>query len=143
MAKRRTQKCSYHSRYNESYITAAQYITELICEKAAHQEHGDLPLQFWKLKRWVNYYKYQIKHAYKLLKQFPAQAIIDTLLHPRTKNVYSLANPILMQIIPDFIKTKDENINPKRSIPDSTTQQPMSKPRKNIVSKLKDLDDEV
>jgi hypothetical protein len=111
----------------------------LICEKRAQQMTHDLPREFWKFKEWEGYYKYQIKLANKLVKKFPAQAIIDTLLSPRTKSVFSLAHPLLKDIIPDFIKKKDDQID-SRKIPDSTKNKQKTKRKKNIVSKLKDID---
>lgn len=142
MAKRKTEKCPYQSRFTDSFVTAAQYITELICEKHAHSVYdGDLPRQFWKIKKWEKYYKYQIGHANRLVKKFPAKAIIDALLSPQTRKVYSLANPTLEYIIREFVKKEDPVINPERNIPDSTREKPRRQTRKNIVSKLKDLDD--
>ena len=49
MAKKRTQKSRYPSRYSpDGWVHAAQYITELICEKKAKADKiGELPLKLW------------------------------------------------------------------------------------------------
>ena len=40
----------YPSRYSDGKkVTAAQYITELICEKRAVKDKKELPNNFWKL----------------------------------------------------------------------------------------------
>jgi len=54
MAKKQTQKSKYPSRYSPNgWVHAAQYVTELICEKKAKTEGKELPLKFWELKEWL------------------------------------------------------------------------------------------
>ena len=145
MAKNRTQKCCYKSRYNESFVTPAQYITELICEKNALNKHNDLPRKFWELPEWANMYKYQIKYANQLIKKYPHQAVVKALLDPRTRSVYSLANPILRPIIEEY-KTKQPKEVPViedrfTASTGSYVQQEVK--HKNVIGKLKDIDNAV
>jgi len=52
-------------------VSAAQYITELICEKNAHIHGTNLPPKFWKLQGWKEFYVAQIRIANLLLKKNP------------------------------------------------------------------------
>jgi chorismate-pyruvate lyase len=48
MAKNRTNKSRYPSRYSPNgWVSAPQYITELVCEKKAQKEKKELPMKFW------------------------------------------------------------------------------------------------
>lgn len=139
MAKTRTVKSCYKSRYNDSFVTPAQYITELICEKHAQIDHGDLPRQFWKLKKWVDKYRYQIKYAYQLVKDYPHKAIVKALLDPRTKTIYSLAHPLLLKIIQEYAiqLANTASIFDDEAIPCPTTV--VTKSYENSNSKLNKL----
>ena len=109
----RTTK-SYKSRYSiDLWITAAQYIAEIICERVAkHHKLGSLPYEFWKDEiAWGKLYKAQIILASKYLKQYPAEVILAGLNSPNGKKVYSLgAKFILDKVFKDqmkkYIKTK-------------------------------------
>ena len=71
MSKNRTEKSKYPSRYSpQGWVSAAQYITEVICEKKAQKDKKDLPIKFWEIKEWKSYYRYQITLANKLVKEF-------------------------------------------------------------------------
>ena len=59
----------YPSRYsNGKEISAAQYITEFICEKMADKNKKELTQKFWDLPEWKKDYKSQLFAAYGLLK---------------------------------------------------------------------------
>ena len=67
----------YPSRYsNGKQVSAAQYITEVICEHKAKIDGLDLNYKFWINKEWDLHYRSQISSANKLLKKYSASAII-------------------------------------------------------------------
>lgn len=99
MAKDRTDKSKYLSRYSESYVSASQYITELICEKKATSLKKELPIRFWVLDEWAKYFRSQIASANKLLRKYSEKAIIKALNNPKAKWIYSLRAPHLLPII--------------------------------------------
>ncbi len=106
MAKKRSEKSRYESKYSpKGYVTAAQYICELICEAKARNEKKELPLKFWELKEWQNYFVFQSKYANKLLKSYDERAIIAVLKKPANSKTFSLAAKWL---IPQF---EQENKN--------------------------------
>jgi len=144
MAKNRTEKSKYQSRYrDDSFVTAAQYITELICEKEAQIEYKELPKKFWQIKKWANKYKYQIKHANRLLSKYPEQAIIKALLDPRTKRIFSLAHPILENIISTYVKTAVDTDVTSRELTSKISMPSTNFQGKTVLSKLKDIENEL
>lgn len=90
----------YPSRYsNGKMVSAAQYITEMICENKARYNKQDLSFKFWTNKAWMKFYKDQIATANKLLGKYSEQAIIKALKHQKAANIYSLRAPHLIEII--------------------------------------------
>lgn len=100
MAKR-TEKCKYPSPSSPGeFVTAAQYIVELICQnKAEADEVTALPVRFWRLPEWAKYFRSQTPAANKLLKKYDELAIIRALQDYRSRKTYSLRAPWLVRII--------------------------------------------
>lgn len=113
MAKDQTDKSRYQSRYSSSFVTAAQYITELICEKHAKYNKKDLMHEFWKLPEWAKHFRQQIPTASKLLTKYSASAIIQALQSKAAWNIYSLRAPHLIPLIEQeevIVKAKIESL---------------------------------
>jgi len=135
----------YLSKYsNGKMVSAAQYITEIICEHLATKEKRDLHYRFWLNKDWEKFYKSQIFSANKLLQKYEDKAIVAALKTPKGQKIYSLRAPHLTAMIEEQTKilssqnTKlTQSIN--RSIDSSgkNTQQKL-----NILDKLKEIDNE-
>jgi hypothetical protein len=136
----------YISKYsNDKTVTAAQYITELICENKAKIEKKDLHFKFWTSKEWAKFYRDQIATANKLLKTYEPKAVINALKDAACSKIYSLRAPHLKAIIDkhqkiinsenkDFTLAVNRNSNKKF--------QSSEVKNKNILSKLKDIDNE-
>jgi len=137
----------YISKYsNDKEVSAAQYITELICENKAKKDKLDLHYRFWLNKEWASYYKNQISSAYKLVKKYNDIAIVRALKDPKAAKIYSLRAPHLVPMIETEQKKLDaENTNLTLNLNrvESVKFGPInSKNTKNIFSKLKDIDNE-
>lgn len=139
----------YPSRYsNGKMVTAAQYITELICEKKARKDGGDLPQEFWKQDKWASYFRQQIVSANGLLRIYDAQAIIRALKSNASFSIFSLRAPHLDDIIKkeqaalevQEMKQAASTIEIKRV--DVTSKPRQSQKSVNVLSKLKQLDEE-
>ena len=144
MAKNRSEKSRYPSRYSpKGWVSAPQYITELICEKMAQRDKKDLPMKFWEIKEWRKYFKYQITLANKLIKEHGEEIVIAALKDERCWSTYSLRAPRLREIIEEKTKVKKERVEPvKYNINDSDeVRHRTNNNKKSIVSKLRDLDD--
>lgn len=138
-----TTEKKYPSKYsNGKSVSAAQYITEIICEKKAKQEKKDLHYRFWTTKEWELYYRNQIASAHKLLKKYNETAIIRGLNNPRSAKIYSLRAPHLVPIIEEEQRILESqntqlslNLERKETVSFNRPQQKM-----NIISKLKGLE---
>jgi hypothetical protein len=96
----RTEDRPYPSRYaKDTWVTPAQYITELICEHKAVMDKKDLPYRFWTLPEWAKFFRGQINAANSLLKKHSVQAITQALHSDRGRRIYSLRAPWLEEII--------------------------------------------
>lgn len=79
-AQKQTEKSRYESVYSpDKYVTGAQYICELICEKRAKQDGVSLGLHFWRKPEWAKFYKWNMLVVRGFLKQYDERAIIKTL----------------------------------------------------------------
>lgn len=136
-------KAKYPSRYsNGKDVSAAQYITELICEHKAQLNRIDLHYRFWVTKEWSAYYRNQIGSANKLLEKFHPKAIIKALNDARASKIYSLRAPHLLSIIEEYQRIVEQE-NTELSIDydrkDNIVHRKLTN-KPNIISKLRDLE---
>jgi hypothetical protein len=136
----------YPSKYsNGKDVSAAQYITELICEKKAKINKKDLHYKFWLNKEWAVFYRNQIGSANKLLKKYSDTAIIRGLNNSGADKIYSLRAPHLLPIIEQEeqkLAAQNTKITKNLERPDNIVFGHKKTNNKNIFSKLKDIDDE-
>lgn len=133
----------YPSRYsNGKTVSAAQYITEIICEKRAKKLNKDLHYRFWLNKEWAAFYRNQIATANKLLTEYSDIAIVKALNNKQSDGIYSLRAPHLKPIIDQEQKIFDTS-NKDLTIDLERVEQGSYRKSntKNILSKLKDIDD--
>jgi hypothetical protein len=134
----------YPSKYsNDKLVSAAQYITELICEKKALLQKEDLHTKFWLTKKWAAYYRNQIATANKLTKKYNAKAIIRALNSQQAQKIYSLRAPHLLAIIEREeakLQTENNEISKPLDRSEKTSFRQTHKNSKSIFSKLQDID---
>lgn len=143
MAANSKQKIVFHSKYCERSIGAAEFITELICEKIAIRERKPLSTNFWLNSFWTPIYKKQLHIAKSLITIYPYQAIINALKNPKSEKIYSLGmatslDPIILEEIKKY-----EILSQKKTIDSNTSiEQPRSqcKTNKSIIGKLRNLE---
>ena len=145
MANNRSDKSSYPSRYSpEGWVSPYQYITELICEKKAHQDRKELPIKFWEIKEWKSFYRYQITLATSLVKKYGAEAVIAALNDRRCYKTYSLSAPFLKPIIEEHYKKREEEKAAREETPsydcDSKDVFSSNNKKRSILSDLEDLE---
>lgn len=135
----------YLSKYsNGKEVSAAQYITEIICENKARIQKMDLHYRFWTNRIWAKYYRDQIATSNKLLLKYTAKAIINALKDPEASKIYSLRAPHLLPIIEKHQQilseqNKDFTLSINRNEDKSYRSE---RKTKNILSKLKDIDND-
>lgn len=135
----------YPSKYsNGKTVSAAQYITEIICEKKAKLEKKDLHFRFWTNKEWSAFYRNQIATANALLKKHSETAVIRALGSPTSARIYSLRAPSLVNTIKQQEKLLEaENKKEIKSVNIQRNTDNVGKAEKrksNLLDKLKDID---
>lgn len=134
----------YISKYsNGKEVSAAQYITELICENKARLEKKDLHYRFWTNKIWSKYYRDQIATANKLLQKYDAKSIVNALKDSQASKIFSLRAPHLIAIIDKhqkLLEAENKNFTLDINRESAGSFRSVTK-RNNILSKLKELDD--
>lgn len=132
MAKQRTEKSCYQSRFGSGWITPAQWLAENMCSRKARSEGNDLPSKFWNgSDYWKGQLKLQLKHANDLLKEYDVSLIVEVLNKPEVKKVYSLGlKSVLIPLLKERqkqLKFQQESLHlsrPDPIIPIDTTQTP-------------------
>lgn len=129
---------------NNKPVSAAQYITELICENKAKKDKTDLHYRFWVSKKWELYYRNQIASAHKLLKEYDAKAIIAALKDADAYGIYSLRAPHLKPIIDKHAQIlSEQNTNLTLAINrDINKTHRKTQQSSNTISKLKEIDND-
>jgi hypothetical protein len=90
MAKERSDKCPYESKFGGGWLNSVQFLAESMCARAARAQKTELPHKFWNDTYWLKKYKLQLKHAANLLKDFTVGEIIKGLKHQDARRIYSL-----------------------------------------------------
>lgn len=133
----------YISKYsNGKKVSAAQYITELICENKAKKDKTDLHYRFWTNKKWNLYYRNQIASANKLLETYDAKAVIEALKDPEAAKIYSLRAPHLKAIIDKhsaILQNQNNNLTVSIDRKDNKSYR-QNQSKNGIISKLKEID---
>jgi hypothetical protein len=135
----------YPSKYsNGKEVSAAQFITEIICEHKAKIDNKDLHYRFWTTPYWEKFYRNQISSAHKLLKKYEAKAVISALKLPESSQTYSLRSPFLTKLIEqESKKILAQNNDFSLEIDRKTKKQhKQTTIKRNIISKLEELDNE-
>ena len=144
MASNQTEKSRYESRYSDGFVTAPQYITELICEKLAHKKNEQLKHKFWTNPTWAKFFRQQILAANGLLKIYGPKAIIRALKSNASFSVYSLRAPQLDSLIKKeaaMIEQEEKNLQATQIKRSATTTKPRArKAEKNTINRLNELD---
>lgn len=134
------------SRYsNGKEVTPAQYITEIICEKKARINKEDLHYKFWATKKWEKFYRDQIATANKLVKKYDPIAIVKALNSAKTKTMYSLRAPFFTKVVEEEqakLALMNKELSKSIERKDDAKFLQNKKIKKNIVSKLKEIDNE-
>ncbi len=134
----------YKSKYSKKTVTAAQYVTEIICEHKALRDKKDLYYRFWINKEWSNFFRNQIATANKLIEQYGEKAVIRALNDSRSKRIFSLRAPSLLKTIKEkVIEVEKENQTlTKKFDRNKSTEFRKRQNKKSIFDKLEDIDND-
>jgi hypothetical protein len=137
---KRSEKSRYPSIYAKgSYVTAAQFLGEMTCKRAAYKENKELPQKFWDLPKWRKFLVWQIALANKLLKKYDDKVIFKALRDPKGRNIYSLGAPHLKEILDKYAAMPTVNIDKElEELETSLGMRPQSENKKSLRSRLDD-----
>jgi hypothetical protein len=146
MPKRKSNKSRYVSRFAEhgGFITAAQYLAEMMCQRNALRQGVNLPPAFWKSsKKWGNELKHQLTRANSLIKEYGESAVVLAINDVRFLSCWSLETPSLIPIIKEkrailLCRSRQSRIDLKPATKDEPPRPPI--PRKSILETLRKLD---
>ena len=144
MAKTKSDDSRYESRFGGGYVSPAQYITEIICERFAGKNGKSLPQKFWSTPEHKRSFMMTLLTANALLKMYHPKAIISALR--RLPNLYSLKAAWLDDVIKEeqakidaFVEQVEVATPPPAEI--SVTEKPRESfnNKKSTLDKLRDL----
>lgn len=134
----------YPSRYsNGKEVSAAQYITEIICEKKAKINKEDLHFRFWTNKKWSKFFRDQIATANKLINEFGEKPVIKALNSTKADRIYSLRAPHLKDMIreqQEIISNQNTELSQNFVRKEDIIYRKNIDNKKSILSKLEDID---
>lgn len=145
MSKKYTDNSRYKSQYGGGWITDAQYLAEIMCERQANRRDEGLCIKFWNTNSWKKQFQLQVLTAHIWLKKYSGRAVVSAVKSKSGSRVFSLtARNLLKPLI-----EKEQNLLDKLAdaIPDSTNipvadiSQKPRKPFSTKQSKFRGLDE--
>lgn len=124
----------------DTYVTAAQYLAELMCERIAKKEKRHLPDRFWQTDDWKKVFNLQIIKANEWLKEYDISVILKGLRTPAASKIFSLGFKSALKPIFDRQKKIEGQKMPEQVTvveKSDIMEKPRSAPTKRNV--LKDL----
>jgi hypothetical protein len=109
---------TYKSHLDGREVIAERYIVELVSLKLAKVKKIKLEAGYWNDPEWKDYYKFQIRHAYKLTAIYPSEAVVKAL--QSDCGVYTLRDSKLPSIIIKYIKEPESPKTEPGELPDTT-----------------------
>lgn len=142
MAKQRSDNSKYESRHGGGWITPAQFLAELMCERFAKKNGQDIPPKFWYKDPWKKEFFKQLSIANRLLEKYDPAIVSKALRSPEGKKIFSLGAPWLKKLI-DYEEYKFKEINIEKIEESKVLPTKQSfVVKKSTISKLKDIENE-
>jgi hypothetical protein len=113
LAKNKTEKSCYASRFGAGWISAEQFLAENMCSRKGRSEGNELAPFFWREKYWEKEFLKQLRFARELVEQYSVEAIVAALRHPDAKKIYSFG---LKSVLIPLISKEQRRIDTKEEI---------------------------
>lgn len=141
MAKERSDKCPFESRFGGGWIASAQYIAEAMCDRQARLQKIALATRFWQHDPWKREFLLQLKHANSLLKNYEVAAVIRALRSLKGKTTYSLGAPSLKPLVKEQQRLLElERQKQQQAVVEPPPSNIVEAPRPAFVKKKSPLD---
>jgi len=143
MAKQRSDDSKYESRHGGGWITPAQFLAEVMCERTAKENLEELPIKFWNKPRWKKEFFKQLNLANTILKDHDAAVVSKALKSKEGKKIFSLGAPWFKKLI----LLEEKNFKEISSLTESkeAVELPIRKTfqqSKSLIKRIKELDNE-
>lgn len=142
MAKSRSDSSKYESRHGGGWITPAQFLSEVMCERQAKINGEELVYRFWNIQFWKKEFSKQLRLAQKILVLYDPHIVSKALRSKEGKKIFSLGAPWLIKIIEieqrNFKSIEVENIKEVVDLPLKKSFEQS----KSIIKRIKELDNE-
>ena len=145
MAKQRSEKSSFPSRYDGGWVSPAQYLVECLCVLIAKCEKKNLQSNFWNNEPWKAVFRRQVPLAVKLLKEYPAKVILAAMRDRRCWKMRSfgarfMLDPLLKEKMREH-KAQESQQSGEIMEKTSTVQKPqrVKRGKKSLFAILKDI----
>jgi hypothetical protein len=142
VAKRRTEKSAYESRYGGGWITASQRLAEMACERNAGPT--TLSTEFWRYVPWVTIFRREATFASRLLQRFTFTAIVNAFESRDGRRVRSLGAPFFVQFVEreqqklDYQQQQLDKISKPEVVDTMQTPRPMKRAGISMRQKLEE-----
>lgn len=139
MLKERTENSTFNSPSIGDFVTAAQYITEILVTRQAHKENKSLKYKFWEDEPWRSLFVRRITEVNRVLKQYNVIPVVRAIT--KLKWCYGLNAPAmkteiaLQQKIYEQEEKNRESV--KIEVTDTTSVPTIIKTNKSLVDRLK------
>lgn len=148
MARQKSEKSRWASRYGGGWIADAPFLAELMVERVAKKDRRSLPPRFWDEKEWGPLFKRQLRFAQGLLRLYGVNVILRVLDGARGKSVYSLGANWLDAILQEEQKREDAQqaslrvvTPPRDECPLPSGLRPSFAPKPSPITRLRLLDE--
>jgi len=143
MAKQRSDDSKYESRHGGGWITPAQFLAEVMCERTAKENLEELPIKFWNKPRLKKEFFKQLNLANIILKDHDAAVVSKALRSKEGKKIFSLGAPWLKKLI----ILEEKSFKEISSLTESkeAVELPIRKTfqqSKSLIKRIKELDNE-
>jgi len=151
MAKERSSKSTYPSRYGGGHVTIAQYITEYLCENIIRSRGQELPPKFWENEDWKKFFRSQITLLNRhILPYYHPRSVVKALKDFRCKKVNSFGGFMKVKLWKSVLDEMDkicraednrDSLLLEHKAVDATKDKPrQTLGQQSIFSKLRELD---
>lgn len=143
-----SKESNFVSKYGGNFVSPAQFLSEMMCERQAFRENEELVNKFWTQPRWKREFKKQILGANALLKLYDIKVIIKVLmakpsvfsLHAKWLDPFFQQEALLSQREKEHKEIKQDN--PVATTKCGNNDRPTFKGKTSTLAALEGLENE-
>lgn len=142
MSKKRTDKSRYESKFApDTFVTEAQYLAEIACERWYRRESVTLPIRFWESDSFKKEFMKQIILANRLLKKYDCKTILRALNSKDGLRTFSLCQTPYFKRLLEIEKKKGLAEKASVVVVEKVSEPPLPSGTRQAFSEKKSLRD--